>query len=137
MWVSGYSWSTLLWNRCYYPHRSRDALSPVCGIFYIDILLVGYSVYMSVCLQTLNIANKENGRTQVSLVCLCWLIELRVVFGVEFFLLKLVVDNMRILLKLEIHTDSQDCDDPSGRENFVLVHLFCNSLDKLYRISSI
>ena len=33
-WVFGYSWSTLLWYRCYYPHRSRDALSPVCGIFY-------------------------------------------------------------------------------------------------------
>ena len=30
----GYSWSTLLWYRCYYPHRSRDALSPVCGIFF-------------------------------------------------------------------------------------------------------
>ena len=27
-------WSTLLWHRCYYPHRSRDALSPVCGIFF-------------------------------------------------------------------------------------------------------
>ena len=26
-------WYTLLWRRCYYPHRSRDALSPVCGIF--------------------------------------------------------------------------------------------------------
>ena len=26
-------WSTLLWHRCYYPHRSREALSPVCGIF--------------------------------------------------------------------------------------------------------
>ena len=32
-WVFGYSWSTLLWYWCYYPHRSRDALSPVCGIF--------------------------------------------------------------------------------------------------------
>ena len=32
-WVLGYSWSTLLWYRCNYPHRSRDALSPVCGIF--------------------------------------------------------------------------------------------------------
>ena len=32
-WVFGYSWSTLLWHRCYYPHRSRDALSPICGIF--------------------------------------------------------------------------------------------------------
>ena len=31
--VLGYSWSTLLWHRCYYPHRSWDALSPVCGIF--------------------------------------------------------------------------------------------------------
>ena len=29
----GYSWSTLLWYRCFYPHRSIDALSPVCGIF--------------------------------------------------------------------------------------------------------
>ena len=27
-------WSTLLWHWCYYPHRSRDALSPVCGIFF-------------------------------------------------------------------------------------------------------
>ena len=27
-------WSTLLWHWCYYPHRSRDALSPVCGIFW-------------------------------------------------------------------------------------------------------
>ena len=33
--VLGYSWSTLLWHRCYYPHRSRDALSPVYGIFTI------------------------------------------------------------------------------------------------------
>ena len=37
-WVFGYSWSTLLWYRCYYPHRSRDALSPVCGIFVIKVL---------------------------------------------------------------------------------------------------
>ena len=33
--VFGYSWSTLLWYRCYYTHRSRDALSPVCGIFWL------------------------------------------------------------------------------------------------------
>ena len=33
----GYSWSTLLWHRCYYPHRSRDALSPVCGIFFFNL----------------------------------------------------------------------------------------------------
>ena len=32
-----YSWSTLLWYRCYYPHRSRDALSPVCGIFVTEV----------------------------------------------------------------------------------------------------
>ena len=25
--------------RCYYPHRSRDALSPVCGIFKQSIVL--------------------------------------------------------------------------------------------------
>ena len=35
--ILGYSWSTLLWHRCYYPHRLRDALSLVCGIFYIDL----------------------------------------------------------------------------------------------------
>ena len=33
MWVLGYSWSTLLWHRYYCPHRSRDSVSPVCGIF--------------------------------------------------------------------------------------------------------
>ena len=32
-WVFMYSWSTILWYRCYYPHRSRDAFSPVCGNF--------------------------------------------------------------------------------------------------------
>ena len=31
--VLGYLWSTLLWYGCYYSHRSRDALSPVCRIF--------------------------------------------------------------------------------------------------------
>ena len=35
--VLGYSWSTLLWHRCYYLHRSRDALSPVCGIFLLNV----------------------------------------------------------------------------------------------------
>ena len=33
-WVLGYSWTPLLWHRWYYPHRSRDALSPVCGTFH-------------------------------------------------------------------------------------------------------
>ena len=37
--VFEYSWSTLLWYRCYYPHRSRDALSPVCGIFLILVYI--------------------------------------------------------------------------------------------------
>jgi hypothetical protein len=32
-----FSWSTLLWHRCYYPHRSRVALSPVCGIFFVTV----------------------------------------------------------------------------------------------------
>ena len=36
-WIFGYSWSTLLWYRCYYPHRLRDALSPVCGIFFTSV----------------------------------------------------------------------------------------------------
>ena len=35
--VFGYSWSTLLWYWCYYPHQSRDAVSPVCGIFFISL----------------------------------------------------------------------------------------------------
>ena len=26
------------WRRCYYPNRSRDSLSPVCGIFYLHFL---------------------------------------------------------------------------------------------------
>ena len=43
--VFGYSWSTLLWYRCYYPHRSRDALSPVCGIFVRPIGL--YEIWRS------------------------------------------------------------------------------------------
>ena len=33
----GYSWSTLLWHQCYYLHWSRDALSPVCGIFVFNL----------------------------------------------------------------------------------------------------
>ena len=37
IWVFGYSWSTLLWYQCYCLPRSRDALSPVCGIFIIAL----------------------------------------------------------------------------------------------------
>ena len=36
--VLGYFWFTLLWHQCYYPHRLRDALSPVCGIFFSPIM---------------------------------------------------------------------------------------------------
>ena len=54
----GYSWSTLLWNRCYYPQRSRDALSPVCGIFSSfqkhqpsgPMLSISWNFRMCVCL---------------------------------------------------------------------------------------
>ena len=48
IWVFGYSWSTLLWYRCYYPHRSRDALSPVCGIFKASALWAD-AFYKSKC----------------------------------------------------------------------------------------
>ena len=37
-----YSWSTLVWHRCYYLHRWRDALSPVCGIFFFFFMLHTY-----------------------------------------------------------------------------------------------
>ena len=100
----------------------------------IDIILVGYSVCQYVGLQTLNIAKIENWQN-TSVPHLSMLAgELRVVSGVEFFLLKLVVDNMKILLKLEIHTDSQDCEDPSKRQKFVLLLLLFYSLDNLYKI---
>ena len=32
------------WYRCYYPHRSRDSLSPVCGIFQEYIAFKAISV---------------------------------------------------------------------------------------------
>ena len=41
--VFGYFWSTLLWHRCFYPQRSRDALYPVCGIFQLWPLKKGAS----------------------------------------------------------------------------------------------
>ena len=43
----GYSCSTLLWYWCYFLHRSRDALSPVCGIFPVLHILSQelYSLY--------------------------------------------------------------------------------------------
>ena len=32
-------WTPSKWYWCYYPHRSRDLVSPVCGIFFILIYL--------------------------------------------------------------------------------------------------
>ena len=46
--VLGYSWSTLLWHLCYYPHWSRDALSPVCEIFKASALWAD-AFYKSKC----------------------------------------------------------------------------------------
>ena len=43
--VLGYSWSTLPWYWCYYPYWSRDALSPVCGIFLWQKKTKGAQVY--------------------------------------------------------------------------------------------
>ena len=51
------------WYRCYYPHRLRDALSPVCGIFLVclitkieeDIMLstsYGVSVFLMIYIPT-------------------------------------------------------------------------------------
>ena len=45
--VFWYSWSTLMWHRCYYPHRSRDALSPhsfVRNIFIISYYATSFKV---------------------------------------------------------------------------------------------
>ena len=28
------------WYRCYYPHRSRDSLSLVCGIFFFYVFIL-------------------------------------------------------------------------------------------------
>ena len=48
-WVFGYSWSTLLWYRCYYLHRSRDALSPIRGIFLLNYLVKELSSTTKYC----------------------------------------------------------------------------------------
>ena len=50
-WVLGYFWSTLMWYRCYYPHWSRDALSPVRVIFFTRIWPYGlmHSISRFVC----------------------------------------------------------------------------------------
>ena len=42
-----FSWSTLLWYRCYYSHRSRDSMSPVCGIFFsIGFVLINQKIFI-------------------------------------------------------------------------------------------
>ena len=65
VWVFRYSWSTLIWCRCYYPHWLRDALSTVCGIFmlwlciskhfsaprlYFELLAINYIYFSKVAL---------------------------------------------------------------------------------------
>ena len=49
-WVFSCSWSTLLWYRCYYPHRSRDSLSPVCGIFMLKLVLLNKYNFKKRCM---------------------------------------------------------------------------------------
>ena len=55
------------WYRCYYPHQSRDSLSPVCGIFLFSFNSIGsdnitkhqvkkktiFNIYYAVCITTL------------------------------------------------------------------------------------
>ena len=45
------------WHRWYYPHRSRDALSPVCGIFHLGVEFLQSerqltSFFSAVCLRS-------------------------------------------------------------------------------------
>ena len=40
------------WRRCYYPHWSRDSVSPVCGIFHVWLF-----VALAVCQCVLSCAN--------------------------------------------------------------------------------
>ena len=57
-----YSWSTLLWYRCYYPHRSRDALSPVCGIFVLSVSRI-WSRYLTRFLIDMSVVRRALMRT--------------------------------------------------------------------------
>ena len=59
--VFGYSWSTLLWYQCYYPHRSRDALSPVCGIFIVFFFTKLKKYYLNLSLPIGN-TNKQKSQ---------------------------------------------------------------------------
>ena len=42
-----FSKKSCFWYRCYYPHRSRESLSPVCGIFNFCFLA---STYFILCI---------------------------------------------------------------------------------------
>ena len=42
--------SRIFWYRCYYPHWSRDALSPVCGIFSLIYI-------QTLCLKIMNLSH--------------------------------------------------------------------------------
>ena len=70
----GFSWFTLLWYRCYYPYRSRDALSPVsdpgetrgCSINTFDI----QSAFFSLPIFFLNQMDRQtDGRTEKRTDC--------------------------------------------------------------------
>ena len=70
-WFFGYSWSTLLWYRCYYPHQSRDALSPVCGIFFLWWLF-SFNFYL---LEMFNRPSVAGAVLQTSPLLIKWLRE--------------------------------------------------------------
>ena len=48
--VFRYSMYTLVWYWCYYPHRSRDALSHICGIFLLRTVLCLIYTFTVYCL---------------------------------------------------------------------------------------
>ena len=57
-----YSWSTLLWHRCYYPHRSRDSMSPVCRIFNEEIFFICW-IYIICFLSGILKSSRESSKT--------------------------------------------------------------------------
>ena len=52
--------SRIFWYQCYYPHQSRDALSPICGIFFMNkLLFFFFKLYNSLCSTLLAICQGE------------------------------------------------------------------------------
>ena len=56
-WLFGYSWSTLLWYRCYYPHQSRGALFPVCGILFFFFFSSTFCIFKNYIFAILHFHN--------------------------------------------------------------------------------